>query len=112
MGDSLLVEHFVDPVVDMEKLAVHYATLPKLLQALKAQGVRNINPTRNEGLTGKESWRKFYSAMEAFRTEQGQFPLTYEVVYGHAWKGTMSRVGQGTEAFIPVSQLRRTRDID
>ncbi len=90
-------------------LAVHYATLPKLLQALKAQGVRNINPARNSGLTGRHSWRTFEEAMKTFCTEQGQFPLTYEVVYGHAWKGAMHRVGQGTETFIPVSQLRRTR---
>ena len=108
LGDSLLAEHFADPVVDMEMLTVHYSALAKLLQALKAQGVRNTNPARNSGLTGRNSWRIFEEAMEKFRTENGQFPLTYEVVYGHAWKGAMHRVGQVTEAFIPISQLRHS----
>lgn len=110
-GDALLAEHFIDPVVDMEMLAVHYATLPKLLQALKAQGVRNINSERNPGLTGRKSWRAFEEAMLQCRTEKGQVPLTYEVVYGHAWKGAMNRLGQGSEVFIPVSQLRSTREM-
>lgn len=108
LGDILLAEHFADPVVDMEMLTVHYATLSKLLHALKAQGVRNINSARNSGLTGKQTWRKFEAAMQTFCTDQGQFPLTYEVVYGHAWKSGVHRVGQGTETFISVEQLRST----
>ncbi len=111
-GDALLAEYFADPVVDMEMLTVHYATLSKLLQALKKQGVRNINSARNPGLTGRHSFQAFEEAMQQFRTEKGQIPLTYEVVYGHAWKGAMHRKGQGTEAFIPVSQLRRTPQIE
>ena len=108
LGDVMLAEHFIDPVVDMEMLSLHYPTLSKLLHALKAQGVRNINPERNKGLTGRQSFRDFEVAMAKFRTESGQFPLTYEVVYGHAWKGTMRRMAEGTESFIPVSQLRRS----
>ncbi len=111
LGDTMVAEHFVDPVIDMEMLSVHYATLSKLLNALKAQGVRNINPERNQGLTGKQSFRAFEAAMQQFMTENNQFPLTYEVVYGHAWKGSMRRLGQGIEAFIPVSQLRDGREI-
>ena len=108
IGDSLLAEHFLDPVVDMEVLTAHYSTLPQLLHALKAQGVRNINPARNPGLTGKQSWRRFEQAIAAFCTEQGKYPLTYEVVYGHAWKGEQRRTDKGLETMIPVSQLRKT----
>jgi malonyl-CoA O-methyltransferase len=109
LGDVLLAEHFIDPVVDMEILEVHYASLSKLLRALKTQGVRNIHPNRNPGLTGRQAFGRFEAAMAGFRTEQGQFPLTYEVVYGHAWKGLLNRTTEGTETFFPISQLLRKR---
>ena len=108
IGDSLLAEYFLDPVVDMEVLTAHYPSLPQLLHALKAQGVRNINPARNPGLTGKQSWCGFKQAVSAFCTEEGKFPLTYEVVYGHAWKGEQRRTDKGIETLISVDQLRKT----
>lgn len=108
IGDSLLAEHFLDPVVDMEMLTAHYASLPELLRSLKSQGVRNINPARNPGLTGKASWRHFEEEIASYRTEHGKFPLTYEVIYGHAWKGEQRRIKGGTETMIPVSSLRKT----
>ncbi|WP_058451215.1 MULTISPECIES: malonyl-ACP O-methyltransferase BioC [Legionella] len=107
IGDCLLAEHFLDPVVDMELLTVHYSSLKQLLQNLKAQGVRNINPARNEGLTGKKAWQTFELAYQALRIPQGKCPLTYEVVYGHAWKGRQHRMEKGTETLIPISQIRR-----
>ncbi|MBA2709297.1 MAG: malonyl-ACP O-methyltransferase BioC [Tatlockia sp.] len=107
IGDYLLAEHFLDPVVDMELLTVHYENLNKLLANLKAQGVRNINQKRNRGLTGKQSWQHFESAYQPFRTLEGKYPLTYEVVYGHAWKGEQRRMGTGTETFIPITKIQR-----
>ena len=111
VGDCLLAEHFLDPVVDMDMLTAHYATLPKLLHALKAQGVRNINAARNPGLTGKQAWRNFEQAVSAFRTDQGKYPLTYEVVYGHAWKGSQRRTDKGTETIISVDKIGKTARI-
>ena len=109
LGDVLMAEQFADPVVDMEMLTVHYETLSKLLRSLKAQGVRNTHEARNPGLTGRAAFNAFEEAMGQLCTESGRFPLTYEVIYGHAWKGSTHRVAGGTEAFIPVSQLRRSR---
>lgn len=107
VGDVLLAERFLDPVMDMEILTAHYSTLKQLLQALKAQGVRNINSKRNPGLTGKRSWHVFEQNFSVFHTAQGKLPLTYEVVYGHAWKGEQRRIGKGTETLIPITQLQR-----
>ena len=108
LGDCLLAEHFLDPVVDMDMLTAHYSSVKQLLHSLKAQGVRNINAARNSGLTGKRSWHQFEQAMSAFGTDEGKFPLTYEVVYGHAWKGEQRRMGKGTETMISVEQLKKT----
>ncbi|MCW8409693.1 malonyl-ACP O-methyltransferase BioC [Legionella sp. PATHC035] len=109
VGDCLMAEHFLEPVMDMELLSVHYETLPKLLQALKAQGVKNINPRRNQGLTGKTAWRHFEQNYAALQTDNGKYPLTYEVVYGHAWKGEQRKTELGIETMIPISQIVRPK---
>ncbi|EHL31179.1 malonyl-ACP O-methyltransferase BioC [Legionella drancourtii] len=109
VGDCLMSEHFLEPVVDMELLAVHYETLPKLLKSLKAQGVKNINSARNQGLTGKASWKLFVQNYSEMQTDTRKYPLTYEVVYGHAWKGEQRKTGQGIETMIPISQIARLK---
>ncbi|QMT59285.1 MULTISPECIES: malonyl-ACP O-methyltransferase BioC [unclassified Legionella] len=109
VGDFLMSEHFLEPVVDMEVLAVHYETLPQLLHALKAQGVININPQRNQGLTGKTAWQQFEQNYSTQQTANGKYPLTYEVVYGHAWKGEQRKTELGVETMIPISQIIRRK---
>lgn len=109
IGDSLLTEHFLEPVMDMEMLTVHYASLQALLTSLKAQGVKNINADRRKGLMGKNSWAAFKQAFLAHVTQDKKYPLSYEVIYGHAWKGTQGITKQGTETYIPVSQLIRRK---
>ena len=106
IGDSLMAEHFLDPVMDMELLSVQYETLPKLIAALRAQGVRNINPERNHGLTGRTAWQQFEKNYAGLIADNGKYPLTYEVVYGHAWKGEQRKTDKGIETLIPVSQIR------
>jgi malonyl-CoA O-methyltransferase len=109
VGDCLMSEHFLEPVMDMELLAIHYETLSKLLTSLKAQGVKNINSARNQGLTGKASWKLFEQNYSGMQTDTGKYPLTYEVVYGHAWKGEQRKTGQGIETMIPISQITRLK---
>ena len=109
VGDILLAEQFLDPVVDMEQLVLRYKSWPDLLRSLRKQGVRNINPKRNAGLTGRKHWAAFEAAAEKTRTAEGKYPLTYEVLYGHAWKGEPRQITQGAETSIPVSALRGTR---
>lgn len=108
IGDCLNILKFQDPVVDMEMITVHYGELSKLLLSLKAQGVRNVHSARNRGLTGKESWRAFEKAYQQFQTEEGKCPLTYEAVYGHAWKGELPVPSQH-ETRISISEIRRRK---
>lgn len=110
VGDCLLKEYFLDPVMDMNRLMALYPSLKALLQTLKSQGVRNINQKRNSGLTGKSAWQAFEQEMLTFCTPEKKFPLTYEVIYGHAWKGAQRRLEQGTEAYFPLDQLKVKRD--
>ena len=66
---------------------------------------QNINPKRNQGLTGKTAWQLFKQNYATMQTGNGKYPLTYEVVYGHAWKGEQRKTEFGIETRIPVSQL-------
>lgn len=106
IGDNLMREYFVEPVVDMELLTVHYESTSKLVRALKAQGVRNINSERNKGLTGKKAWQHFEKNYQNLLAESGKYPLTYEVVYGHAWKGEQRKTERGIETAIPISEIK------
>ena len=107
IGDLLLQEYFVDPVMDLDWLEVHYKSVTDLVKALKNQGVRNVSPQRNRGLTGKESWRLFRHYYEQFLSSEGKYPLTYEVLYGHSWKGSHHQTNQGVDSFIPISSIKK-----
>lgn len=107
VGDALMAEYFVEPVMDMEPLAIHYASLNDLVHSLKVQGVKNTNNRRNPGLTGKRNWAQFCNNYEQLKTENGKYPLSYEVVYGHAWKGVKRNTSGGVETLIPVSKIIR-----
>lgn len=111
VGDYLMAEAFVDPVVDMENIIALYPSLTTLLKALKAQGVRNVHANRNPGLTGKKTWSIFEQSMSKYHTDDNKIPLTYEVIYGHAWKGLQRRTPHGTEAYFPIDQLRSSRSV-
>lgn len=106
-GDMLLAEQFLDPVMDMEHLTVHYQPLSQLTQALKAQGVRNINAGRRKGLMGRSAWQAFELGYQAWLTPHNKYPLTYEVVYGHAWRGEPKQIRDGMDTFIPISEIKR-----
>lgn len=106
VGDCLLSSVFEDPVVDMEMLVAHFSSLASMLQSLKAQGVKNIHENRPSGLTGKDSWRKFEQNMALTLTPNQKYPLTYEVVYGHAWKSQNLGHHQNNETTISVAELR------
>jgi malonyl-CoA O-methyltransferase len=106
VGDCLLAQQFLDPVVDMETISMHYSSLPNLLTSLKAQGVKNIHANRKAGLTGKDSWRRFEHYMMLSKTPTHKYPLTYEVVYGHAWRSEHQRIHHNGEATISIAELK------
>lgn len=84
IGDILLRSGFAEPVMDMEYITLTYADVMSMLRDLKAIGAHNVHEERPVGLMGRKRWHAFEAAMEGFRAE-GRLPLTYEVVYGHAW---------------------------
>ncbi|EEG07866.1 malonyl-ACP O-methyltransferase BioC [Pseudogulbenkiania ferrooxidans] len=86
LGDALLKSGFAEPVMDMDKIVLTYPRVRDVMQDLKAIGAHNATAGRGRGLMGKHSWQKVEAAYE-LRRQDGALPATYEVVYGHAWKG-------------------------
>ncbi|MEG0677498.1 MAG: methyltransferase domain-containing protein [Comamonas sp.] len=87
-GDMLVHSGFSEPVMDMEHITLTFATPQRLLQELRELG-RNLHPARFAGLRGRQWLARLEAAMaEKWRDKQadGQLSLTFEIVYGHAYK--------------------------
>ena len=108
VGDALMHAGFQQPVVDMETITLTYTSLSALMKDLKNIGASNAAVNRNRGLTGKNAFKALEKAYEKFKTDEGLYPLTYEVIYGHAWSQA------GVEAFggkkvISIAEVRDDR---
>ena len=108
IGDLLLQQRFVDPVMDRECLDLHYKCVNNLFDDLKYTGVSNARCDRPRGLQGKQAWQQFLEAYQQnWQLPDGQLAATFELVYGHAFMpqqfaDSISSLG---EVKIPVSAL-------
>jgi malonyl-CoA O-methyltransferase len=102
IGDMLVHAGFADPVMDMEQITLTYASPDALLRELKCLGATNATRGRPRGLMGRRRWRGMLAALEALRRD-GRIPATFEVVYGHAWKGEPTRSADGR----PIVKISR-----
>lgn len=94
LGDMLVAAGFAEPVMDMERLTIEYADGDALLADLRASGQTCALAGRARGLAG----RGFLAALKerlAARRGASKLPVSYEVVYGHAWKPAARRVADG-----------------
>ncbi len=84
VGDALVQTRFADPVMDMEMLTVTYEDVKTIMRDLKQIGAHNVLQGRAASITGKNKLQKMMNAYEQFR-QDGLLPVSYEIVYGHAW---------------------------
>ena len=106
-GDMLVHAGFAEPVMDMERITLTYATPDTLLAELRGLG-RNFHVRRFAGLRGR-AWRKKLSEvlLTLARTEEdGRLSLSFEIVYGHALK-PKPRQKRGPETAIELDQMRQ-----
>jgi malonyl-CoA O-methyltransferase len=102
IGDMLVAAGFADPVMDMETITVTYPTPRALMLDLKAIGATNATRGRPRGLTGRQRIARVYAQLDKL-VRDGKLPATYEVVYGHAWKGEPRRTPEG----LPIVKIER-----
>ncbi|HSC98204.1 MAG TPA: malonyl-ACP O-methyltransferase BioC [Casimicrobiaceae bacterium] len=94
IGDMLVHAGFADPVMDMEYVTLTFDSPRALLAELKSLGATNRTRGRPRGLMGRTRFERALAALEALRRD-GRIPATYEVVYGHAWKGEPRKTAEG-----------------
>jgi len=86
LGDMLVASGFSAPVMDMEMIEIEYGNDKGLLSDLRASGQTSARADRSRGLAGKG----FLSGLRnnlAAAVRGGRVCATFEIVYGHAWKG-------------------------
>ncbi|MFM7331132.1 MAG: class I SAM-dependent methyltransferase [Brachymonas sp.] len=104
-GDLLVNTGFAEPVMDMERIVLTFPTTERALQELRGLG-RNLHPARFPGLRGKAWKAQLLQAMhEQMRNSQGQIELTFEIIYGHAFKPT-PRLKMSSESAISMRDMR------
>lgn len=106
-GDMLVQAGFAEPVMDMETITLTFATPERLLEELRELGC-NLHPQRFAGLRGRGWLSQLKEAMQQHLrvdASEGQLALTFELVYGHAFKPT-PRVAVESESMVSLDQMR------
>jgi malonyl-CoA O-methyltransferase len=104
IGDLLVGAGFAAPVMDAEIITLTYADPASLFADLRRSGQTSARADRARGLRG----RRFLEQLRGAIVEQaggGRISATFEVVYGHAWKGEKRQTGEG-RAIIQTDALR------
>ena len=104
-GDMLVHAGFAEPIMDMERITLTYSSAESLLQELRGLG-RNLHTQRFPSLRGR-GWRNTLSqALEqGLRRPDGRLELTFEVIYGHAFK-PRPRLTVSSETRVSLEQMR------
>lgn len=106
IGDALVQAGFADPVMDMERLSLSWADADALLAELRTLG-GNAAGSRAKGLrTPRWRARLEQEMTQRLRGADGRLHLSFEVVYGHAFK-PLPRVRVAPVATVGVEQLRQ-----
>jgi malonyl-CoA O-methyltransferase len=107
-GDQLVEAGFTTPVMDMEQITVTYDTAQALLADVRAFG-GNPLATRRRGLAGRAAWKRMLDALESQRGPSGKLGLTFEVIYGHAFRPApkVTAAGEAIVRFQPRAQPPR-----
>ncbi len=95
LGDLLVLAGFAGPVLDVEYFTLTYREQQRLQDELQ--------------LTNFISGEEVVGALE--KNREGVISLTYEIVYGHAWKPEVSQHALAEEGIVkfPLAHLRGRR---
>ncbi len=106
IGDSLLGNHFSNPVLDVEYIVCEYDTPMKVLSNLKKLGANYSFKRTQKGLGGKKILNQIIENYP--QHENKQYPATFEIIYGHAFAPAQETFSAPNNiAHIPVSSIKR-----
>jgi malonyl-CoA O-methyltransferase len=96
VGDMLVAAGFADPVMDMERLRIEYPGGEALIADLRASGQTHAGAERARGLAGARFRARLADGLAAqIAHPGGKLAVSFEVVYGHAWKAAPKRAADG-----------------
>ncbi|MEL6868485.1 MAG: methyltransferase domain-containing protein [Pseudomonadota bacterium] len=104
VGDALVRHGFAEPVLDVERLTIHYSDPAALWRDLTATLARNVLPDRRNSLTGRQRFARMLHKL----TRGDSFDITLEIVYAQCWGNPRTQRSAGTdEVRISPTSIRR-----
>jgi malonyl-CoA O-methyltransferase len=100
-GDMLVASGFETPVMDAEILTVTYRSAEALLRDVRRWGGEPRRGMGPVGLGGRAALARQIASLESQRRADGTIALTFEVIYGHAWKAQVKTTPQGYSVIRP-----------
>ncbi len=97
VGDALMHAGFADPVMDQERLTLHWANPEALLAELRTLGI-NAAVDRHCGLRTRRWRAALLEGLSSLANPDGRIALSFEIVYGHAFKVAPRRTASTTVA--------------
>ena len=79
--EAALTQGFSIERFEQQHIVLQYPQLKQLTDELKGLGAHNLNPGRQQGLSGRRRIKAFRAAYETLRDAQGMIPATYQVFY-------------------------------
>ncbi len=104
LGDMLVAAGFADPVMDQETVTLSWPSADALLAELRGLG-GNADPRRHPGLRTPRWRARLAAALQARADAAGRIPLSFEIVYGHAFKPP-PRPRVAAQTTVPLEDLR------
>jgi malonyl-CoA O-methyltransferase len=109
LGDLAMAAGLAEPVLDLDRLAVTYATPAALWRDLKAVGATNAAGGRRRTLTGRRRLRRVEQTLAGASGER--FGVTLELIFGQAFGAGPRAARRGTgaagEFAVPVERIGR-----
>jgi malonyl-CoA O-methyltransferase len=95
LGDMLVESGFEIPVMDQEVLTITYRSPESLLNDVRRWGAYPFERAGGADIDGQALRDALHKALDGRRREDGTIPLTFEVIYGHAWKAVPRMTPEG-----------------
>ncbi len=104
LGDMLVQAGFADPVMDRETLVLSWDSPRALLAELRGLG-GNASPQRWQALRTPHWRERLHTGLQSLAGPGGRLRLTFEIVYGHAFKAP-PRAPLKSETAVTLEDMR------
>ncbi|MEM1262434.1 MAG: methyltransferase domain-containing protein [Pseudomonadota bacterium] len=106
LGDAMVRAGFVEPVVDVDRLTVRFASADTLWKDLQMSGAGNVLRGRRRGLMTPH---RLQALSDALTTTGDGFGITIELICGHAFAPRQRRQTTGGEVRLAPQAIGRRR---